>query len=110
MQNELAILACASPFDGASAMLVMSAFLSLVLGVLMGVANLVMICVLEHRRQATTRHLLAFLGYFVAGIVIVTGGFEDFKLICGAVIAAAILISVHLAVIIKLLRRTRPSS
>jgi uncharacterized membrane protein YdfJ with MMPL/SSD domain len=110
MQNELAILACGSAFDGTDAMLLMSAFLSLVLSVLLGITNLVMILVLENRRQPIYWHLMAWLGYLIAGVAIFTGALKDLTLICVAVMGAATIISIHLAFLIELLRRTRRSS
>jgi drug/metabolite transporter (DMT)-like permease len=105
MQNACAILACGSMFGGANATLLMSAVVSFFLAVLMGIANVVLICVLEHRRQPTTRHLVSFLGYFLGGILIFTGAIKDINVGCVAVIVVAAIISAHMFWIIECVRR-----
>jgi tellurite resistance protein TehA-like permease len=111
MLTDFAFLACGSPFKGADGAYLFGALISLLIGAILAIVNLVLLSILELRRRPTSWHLLAWIAYVGAGALIVIRFFSnDFLTLAGTALvlmALSVIIAFHLVYLIETLRRSR---
>ena len=112
MLTDFAFLACGSPFKGPDAAFLFMALISLLFGAILAIVNLVLLSILElRRRNLTSWHLLIWITYVGAGVLILLRVFSnDFLTLAGIAVvlmALSLITAFHLLYLIDNLRQSR---
>jgi hypothetical protein len=113
MLTDFAFIACGSPFDGAADVgFLFVSLISVLFGAVLAIINLILLSIVELRgRNRTAWHLLAWITYVGAGVLIVfrflSNHFLTFAGTAVILVALSLITTFHLVYLIETLRRSR---